>query len=329
MTRGVIVFLTVIILNTLISIAYLIWWLIFKKDTDNRKQYVMNTVIMLLCPIVGALYFLFAFLKYRFIRIGKRDLSDVEFSKKRHTARVKADESRERNIVSVGEAILVSDKEKKRANMLNVLLGETDESFSAIALALDSDDSEVAHYAASFLQSKMDTFRDNVRKTKQRIDEGDMEDEERNKLILKLIRYMNHMLKQKVFTNTEQTDYVAQMEQLCEMMYHNSIETVMLEDNQRAIGSMTFHTPKSSLTPECYEWLIARITELREYDKAELWGNRFFEQYPDLLAAYTLRLKLYFETNRRDKFFEVLKELRASSVAVDSKTLELIRMIQQ
>lgn len=306
MTRGGIIFLTVLILNTLISFAYLIWWLIFKKDTDNRKQYLMNTVIMLLCPIVGIMYFLFAFFKYRFIKIGNRDLSDVEFSKTRHIARVKADENRERNIVSVGEAILVSDREKKRANMLNVLLGKTDESFSAIALALDSDDSEVAHYAASFLQSKMDTFRDNVRKAEQQIEEGDIEDEECQKRILKLVRYMNHMLKQKVFTQVEQTDYVGKMEQLCERLFQNA---------------------RGSLTPECYEWLIGRITELREYDKAELWGNRFYGQYPDLLASYTLRLKLYFETSRKDQFFEVLDELRASSVAVDSQTLELIRMI--
>ena len=55
--------------------------------------------------------------------------------------------------------------------MLNVLLGETDESYAAIALALDSDDSEVAHYAASFLQSKMDVFRENVRKTQYMIEE--------------------------------------------------------------------------------------------------------------------------------------------------------------
>lgn len=306
MTRGEIIFLILLILNTLIALAYLIWWLIFKKDTDNRKQYVMHTVIMLLCPIVGLLYFLFAFLKYRFIEFGKRDLSDVEFSKKRHTARIKADESRERNIVSVGEAILVSDKEKKRANMLNVLLGETDESYAAIALALDSDDSEVAHYAASFLQSKMDTFRDNVRKTRQKIEEGDICDEECQKLVLKLIRYMNHMLKQNVFTQIEQTDYVGQMEQLCEKLFQNA---------------------RVSLMHECYEWLIARITELKEYDKAELWGNRFYEQYPERLAAYTLRLKLYFEMSRKDKFFEVLDELRASSVAVDSQTLEMIRMV--
>ena len=308
MTRAGIIFLCFIILNTAASVAYLIWWLIFKKDTDNRKQYIMNTVVMFLCPIVGIMYFLFSFLKYHFIETGKIDLSDVEFSKKRHIARVKADEARERNIVSVGEAILVSDKEKKRANMLNVLLGETDESYAAIALALDSDDSEVAHYAASFLQSKMDTFRENVRKTQYMIEELDIEDEECQKLVLKLIEYMNHMLKQNVFTKIEQIDYVSQMEQLCEMLFQNA---------------------RSSLTAECYESLIGRVTELKEYEKAELWGNRFFEQYPSLLNSYKLRLKLYFETGHKEKFFEVLSQLRESSVAVDNKTLELIRMIQK
>ncbi|MGM9550815.1 MAG: hypothetical protein ACI3XA_01015 [Clostridia bacterium] len=308
MTRSGIIFLVVLILNTLIAVGYLIWWLIFKKDIDNRRQYIMNTVVMIICPVVGILYFVLAFLKYRFIKIGNRDLSDVEFSKKRHVARVKADESRERNIVSVGEAILISDMEKKRTNMLNVLLGETDESFSAIALALDSDDSEVAHYAASFLQSKMDTFRDNVRKTKLMIEDEDTSEEERKELILKLIRYMNHMLKQNVFTDTEQADYVGQMAELCETLYENS---------------------KADLTHESYEWLIGRMIEIKEYDKAEFWGNRFFEQYPTLLASYTLRLKLYFETGHKDAFFEVLAQLKASTVAIDSQTLELIRMIQK
>lgn len=307
MTRSGIIFLMVLILNTLFSLAYLIFWLVFKKNTDNRKQYVMNTVVMILCPVVGIMYFLLAFLKYRYLEIGRRDLSDVEFSKKRHVARIKADESRERNIVPVGEAILVSDKEKKRANMLNVLLGETDESFSAIALALDSDDSEVAHYAASFLQTKMDTFRENVRKSKLQIDEYDVIDPKAQDLILKLIKYMNHMLKQNVFTNVEQTDYVEQMEQLCELLFENA---------------------RGSLSYECYEFLIGRIMELKNFEKAEFWGNRFFEQYPNLLSAYTLRLKLYFETGHRDKFFEVLTQLQSSSVEIDSSTLELIRMIR-
>lgn len=308
MTRSGILFFVVLILNTLIASGYLIWYLIFKKDTDNRRQYVMHTTVMFVCPVVGILYFFFVFLKYHFVKLGERDLSDVEFSKKRHVPRVKADEERERNIVAVGEAILVSDQEKKRTNMLNVLLGETEESLSAIALALNSDDSEVAHYAASFLQSKMDTFRENVRKMQQNIEAGDIEDEECQNQILELIRYMNHMLKQKVFVQVEQADYVEQMEHLCERLFQNAAGRII---------------------PDCYEWMLGRLMDLGAYDRAELWGNRFSEQYPDQLSSYTLRMKLYFETNSKDRFFEVLDQLRASSVVVDNQTLELIRMIQR
>ena len=308
MTRSGIVFFIILILNALIAAGYLIWHLIMKKDTDNRKQYVMHTMIMLICPVIGILYFFFGFVKYHFVKLGERDLSDVEFSKKRNVARMKADEERERNIVAVEEAILVSDQEKKRTNMLNILLGETDESFSSIALALDSDDSEVAHYAASFLQSKMDRFRETVRKMQQKIEADDIEEEECQEQTLQLIQYMNHMLKQNVFTQVEQIDYVKQMEQLGEKLFQNG---------------------RDRITPACYECILGRIMELKEYDEAEVWGNRFSEQYPDQLSAYTLRLKLYFEANRKDKFFEVLDQLRVSAVVVDNQTLEMIRMIQR
>ena len=308
MTRSGIVFFIILILNALIAAGYLIWHLIMKKDTDNRKQYVMHTMIMLICPVIGILYFFFGFVKYHFVKLGERDLSDVEFSKKRNVARMKADEERERNIVAVEEAILVSDQEKKRTNMLNILLGETDESFSSIALALDSDDSEVAHYAASFLQSKMDSFRETVRKMQQKIEADDIEEEECQQQTLQLIQYMNHMLKQNVFTQVEQIDYVKQMEQLGEKLFQNG---------------------RDRITPACYECILGRIMELKEYAEAELWGNRFSEQYPDQLSAYTLRLKLYFEANRKDKFFEVLDQLRVSAVVVDNQTLEMIRMIQR
>ena len=135
MTRAGIVFLIVVIINCLIAAVYLLWYLVFKRDQDNRKQYIMHTVIMVLCPVIGPLFFLCGFLKYHFLVFGDRDLSDVEFSKSRHNPRLKADEERERNIVPVEEAILISDKEKKRKNMLNVLLGETDEALSSIAMA--------------------------------------------------------------------------------------------------------------------------------------------------------------------------------------------------
>lgn len=70
-------------------IALFNWYLVFKQDKDNRIQYIMHTIVMILCPLVGPLYFLLGFLKYHFMKLGERDLSDVEFAKKRHVSRVK------------------------------------------------------------------------------------------------------------------------------------------------------------------------------------------------------------------------------------------------
>ena len=159
-------FSALLIGNFGVVLGYLIWFLLIKPAQGYRLQYVMHAVVMLLCPLAGPLYFLFVFLKARFVKFGDRDLSDVEFSKRRHVARTKADEERERNIVPVEEANIISDQEKKRVNMLNILLGETGETLSAIALALESDDSEVAHYAASFLQSRLDAYREQSREQK-------------------------------------------------------------------------------------------------------------------------------------------------------------------
>ena len=308
MTRAGIVFLIVVIINCLIAAVYLLWYLVFKRDQDNRKQYIMHTVIMVLCPVIGPLFFLCGFLKYHFLVFGDRDLSDVEFRKSRHKPRLKADEERERNIVPVEEAILISDKEKKRKNMLNVLLGETDEALSSIAMALNSDDSEVAHYAASFLQSKLDLFRENVRRAMQIIQEKESREESCTEDILALIRYMEQLLKQKVLTQLEQTDYVGQMEGLCQKVYDMA---------------------KDQIDPICYSGICRLLIDLKAYDRAEVWGERFAAQYPDQLQAYKLRMRLYFEMEEKDKFFETLDQLKSSNVVIDNQTLKLIRMVQQ
>ena len=114
--------------------------------------------------------------------------------------------------------------------MLIVFLGDTDNSLASISVALDSDDSEVAHYAASFLQSKMDEFREHVRQAKLSISSKDKKDEECQEEIKILIGYMNQTLKQNILTSIEQEDYVHQMEALCEQLYENAREKLEVTD---------------------------------------------------------------------------------------------------
>ena len=294
--------------NFAVILGYLTWFLLLKPEEGYQLQYIMHAVVMLLCPVVGPLYFLFAFLKSRFMKFGGRDLSDVEFSKRRHVARTKADEERERNIIPVEESIIISDQEKKRANMLNILLGETGETLSAIALALESDDSEVAHYAASFLQSKMDAFREQIREQNWVIQEKKAQNVPYLADIQRLIWDMTHILMQKVLTEVEQRDYVGQLEQLCQEL---------------------FEQDRGRMDEGCYGSLFQLLMDLQSYEKAEFWAERFADQYPDQLEPYRLRMKLYFETEQTERFFEVLAQLRTSNVEIDHQTLELIRLMQR
>ena len=123
-----------------------------------------------------------------------------------------------------------------------------------------------------------------------------------------LIGYMNHTLKQNILTSIEQEDYVHQMEALCEQLYENAREKLEVID---------------------YSFLLQRLIEQKFYEEAEKWAERFMTQYPDELKPYTLCMKLYFEMEQKEKFFEVLDKLRASSIVIDNQTLELIRIVQR
>ena len=49
------------------------------------------------------------------------------------------------------------------------------------------------------------------------------------------------------------------------------------------------------------------------------------DRYPAALSSYTSELKLFFSCGDKEKFFDVMKRLRASDITIDSETLELIR----
>ena len=58
--------------------------------------------------------------------------------------------------------IKISDKKNLRMLMLNIIRGDMEESLEVISMALDSEDSETSHYAASVLHDELNAFRSNV-----------------------------------------------------------------------------------------------------------------------------------------------------------------------
>ena len=154
-----------------------------------------------------------SFLLYKLLASQGMDLSDVVFSKERTDTLQRPDEDVEKNMVALEEALEVSDKKSLRTLMMNVIRGDYKHSLSAIALALNSEDSETAHYAASVLQEVLNDFRTGVH---ERYRLCLVEDEKQAENCIHLIEYMNPIIEQKVLTDLEQHSMAERMDEVLE-----------------------------------------------------------------------------------------------------------------
>lgn len=300
MTGELILFLVILVLNLLVVIVYVAWNLL-RKD-EKRKGFLVKAVVMLFCPIVGPCFFALGSLLFRTVFSGAVDLEDVIFSKERVKTYIHADEERDRNIVPLEEAIEITDKDNLRVLMMNLVRGDIKQSLSKVAMALNSEDTETAHYAASVLQDALNDFRNRVQ---QSMDIIEKDADNQMELMGVLVGYMDTVLKQHVFTDMEQKTYVNIMNDVCEMIYTRKREKML---------------------SEYYEAVSVRLLEIGEYDKSQMWCDRAEYQYPNTLSTYTSQLKLYFTSGQKEKFFCVLEELKKSSIVIDNETLEMIRV---
>ncbi|GHU42552.1 hypothetical protein FACS1894111_06680 [Clostridia bacterium] len=308
-----IAFIVILVLNTLLSVAYVVWGyffypIVWKKGVDdgtyNRFAYMMRGIVMFLCPIVGPLFFGIGLLWRKIFFHGDVDLDEIIFSKERVETFTKADVDQGRNLVPLEEAMLVSDQTALRNLMLNVVKGDVEKSLSAIALALNSEDSETAHYAASILRDYLNDFRTTVQTG---YEEMQKDPENIEEYATTLIPYMNGILRQHVFADIEQKGFVYTLDQ---------------------IGELFFSHDKDKMESMHFERICERLLDEKEYDLMAKWCERLVREYPDTLLAYTCRLKLYFSTGQKDRFFTILKELKASNIILDAETIEMIRVFQ-
>lgn len=299
-------FVVILIINTILTGLYLIGHLtgILGRRTRQvrRSDAIMRTIIMLLCPVVGVVIFLGGFLIREMVFRKEVNLGDVVFSKERVKTYSFADEEKERNLVPLQDAIEITDTDNLRNLMMTIVSGDIRQTLATISMALNSSDSETSHYAAAVLQESLDTFRDKVQSALQEIAENP---EEKLGYAREILDSMDPVLRQRVFKGAEQENMVLQMEEL---------------------GELIWKTSPRAMSSEELESICMRLLEIQKYDLCDKWCERQDYIYPDILATYTCKLKLYFNTGKRNKFFYVLDELKKSNIVVDSETLELIRV---
>ena len=293
-------FIILLVLNLLVVVVYLIWNHLRRKEKSLSTW--MKAGMMMLCPVVGPTFVFVAFWTSRLFMLMSMDLSDVVFSKERVETFIRPDEETEKNMVSLEEALEVTDKKSLRSFILNVIRGDYKNSLSSIALALNSEDTETAHYAASILQDVLSDFRVGVQEKYRTLDE---DEEHIAENCVNLLEYMNPVVEQKVLTDLEQRSMAERMDEV--------LQKAWTADRQKISSSV-------------YEKVCQRLLETEDYENCRKWCARVREQYPDALSSYTCQLKLFFSCGDRENFFRIMQELKESDITIDNETLELIRI---
>lgn len=297
--QGILI-ITLIVLSFIAAALYYIINVIIKLNKE--KSVLIKTLVIALCPVVGIIFIGLSYLWYKVFMSAPVDLEDVIFGKDHPKFETKAEEDKERNMIPLEEAIAITEKQDLRTLMMSVVSSDIKNSLASITLALNSEDTETAHYAASVLQDALNEFRTTVDKEYKAILEDDPDKFEKCR---NLIDYMDQVLSQKVFIEMEQRNYV------------NILESV---------GEILYRGEPDSITSNQFETISLRLLGIEDYENCEKWCERSRIHCPSALSSYTCQLKLFFSQGRREDFFRVIEELKASPIVIDKETLELIRV---
>ena len=297
--QGILI-ITLIVLSFIAAALYYVINVIIKLNKE--KSILIKTLVIALCPVVGIIFIGLSYLWYKVFMSAPVDLEDVIFGKDHPKFETKAEEDKERNMIPLEEAIAITEKQDLRTLMMSVVSSDIKNSLASITLALNSEDTETAHYAASVLQDALNEFRTTVDKEYKAIleDHPDKFEKCRN-----LIDYMDQVLSQKVFIEMEQRSYVGILESVGEILYRGEPDSI--SSNQ-------------------FETISLRLLGIEDYENCEKWCERSRIHCPSALSSYTCQLKLFFSQGRREDFFRVIEELKASPIVIDKETLELIRV---
>lgn len=295
-----ILIITLLVLNCIGAAIY--FFANTAGSLGKERSILIKTIVIILCPVVGLVFIGLSYLWYKVFMSAPVDLEDVIFGKDHPKFETKAEEDKERNMIPLEEAIAITEKQDLRSLMMNVVSSDIKNSLASITLALNSEDTETAHYAASVLQDALNDFRTKVDKEYKDILEDVPDKYDRCR---ELIDYMDQVLSQKVFIEMEQRNYVGIMD---------------------AVGEILYMGEPDSILPAQFETISLRLLGIEDYEKCEKWCERARMHCPSALSSYTCQLKLFFSQGRRDDFFKCIDELKASPIVIDKETLELIRV---
>lgn len=282
----------VLMMYFLIVCIYLI--IQYRKD---QKNFIVKMLIAIFCPFIGLiiLYFMFHNVKNneQFIPDGliKKGEEKTEILRK-------VDVEKETSIVPMKDALLLNDRQTKRKMLLDILKNDTFHHIGILQSALENDDNETSHYAATAIQDIKGKLQNSIRQLEYQIEKQPNDVD----VLISFAQVIKQYLNTGYLDDRTKKQYAYRYSQILEKV----IEIV----------------------PQEKEYYIEKINcdlQLGELKTAEKYSQLFLEFCADEEEAYFMSMKLYYSLKNQMKFKEVLQMLRDSSVRLSPQGLNKIR----
>lgn len=263
---------------------------------------VVVSLVILFCPVVSIILLLLSALIHRtFFRKLSEKLNpkDLSFKKERVELVVAANIRQDIQMVPIEEALIVSDKFSKREAILNVLKQDYSDSLDTIKNAVGNWDSEIAHYAATTISDVIERFKTGEIQLREQFEKEPCPEN-----VSLYVKFVADFLEYQLLSDFEFRKYVLDFSDFFKDLRDVYYECFSVRECNR---------------------MLSLLINCKEYKAAKEWIEYLFFHCEPELDTYKNGLNYYYVQADYENFMKLLKEMKDSSLILDSEAIEWIR----
>lgn len=288
--------LLVYLLNFCLALIYTV----YMRIKTGLNYVFLRGIVMVLCPVTALVCYLLSYLQELLVQEKEVDYENLSMDKTKKEFITGVDAEMELKTLPIEEVLTVSTKRDRREAIINLLKTAPQGHISLIHKAVDNDDTETAHYAASALTSISQNFMDELKK----MQAAYVKDPQNTETIQGYINLVARILKSRISSGATENTYMNMYVRLVEKLEEEDWKAVTVE--------------------HCYGMVRIHMRR-KEAEQAEIWAARSIERWPEEEQAYFNMLYTAYNLGKKEEFNKYLVKIQESDVILSRDGINKLR----
>ncbi|MCT4688364.1 hypothetical protein [Vallitalea sp.] len=256
---------------------------------------IIRLVITMVLPIIGFVFFIVIDISLR----SKGKEHDFDFNQITSSSDYSIfDWNNKRDIIPIEEALLLNDNIVKRDLVINMVKEKRLSNVNGLKLALQDEDTETSHYAASAIMQIKSEFENKIKEISVKYEQNNNDSELIGEYISILKDYIDSGLMERQMEKRFRNDYSKLLAQIINL---------------------------GTKEKEYYIMKINIDLDMEDYQQARYFCNLFLDKFEKLEDPYLLYMKLYYSLKDYDMLNKTIEQLVELPISLSNEALNKIR----